>query len=256
MVKILLDRVLALANTVQDAVMAKGQDCGPGGGSARCYSIRGHAGGIEVELSVDHQRFVVWQYKEINRSSAGRVEIAMKMKLVELNQQVADSLFHFTPDPGWSEVGMAASRGDPIRTGERAASFSLKTLDGESVALENLRGNVVVIDFWATWCMPCRAEFPALEKLRSDFAGAVRFYGVSDESPATVKKYVEEYGYAMPVLIDDNRVMHRRYGIHKIPVLFVIDRDSVVRRQFIGIQKESELRSAIRSVLDQTAPNQ
>ena len=60
----------------------------------------------------------------------------------------------------------------------------------------------------------------------------------------------------MPTLLDSNREMHRRYGIHKIPVLFVIDRDSVVRRQFIGTQNESELREAIRSVVDRKAPNQ
>jgi len=60
----------------------------------------------------------------------------------------------------------------------------------------------------------------------------------------------------MPMLLDVNREMHRRYGIHKIPALFVIDRDSVVRQQFIGTQAESELRKAIRSVVDQKTPNQ
>ena len=124
------------------------------------------------------------------------------------------------------------------------------------MALQSLHGNVAVLNFWATWCLPCRVEFPAIEKIRSEFGGAVRFYGVSDESPATVKKFVEEQRYEMPMLLDSNREMHRRYGIHKIPVLFVLDRDSVVRRQFIGTQNESELREAIRSVVDQTPPNQ
>jgi len=200
---------------------------------------------------VDRQRFVVLQYQEKSNPPDTPTEIAMKIRLVELNQEVGDSLFHFEPDPGWVEVGTLPPAGEPIRTGERAADFTVRTLDGESVALESLRGSVVVLDFWATWCVPCRVEFPAIEKIRSEFGGAVRFYGISDESLATVKKFVEETGYQMPMLLDNNREMRRRYGIHKIPVLFVIDRDSVVRRQFIGAQSESELREAIRAVVDQ-----
>jgi peroxiredoxin len=175
----------------------------------------------------------------------------MKIKLVELNQEVGDSLFHFEPDPAWTEVGTLPSLAEPIRNGERAADFTVKTLDGQSVALESLRGSVVVLDFWATWCMPCREEFPAIEKIRAELGGAVRFYGISDESLATVKQFVAENRYRISILLDSNREMRRRYGVHKIPVLFVIDRDSVVRRQFIGAHSESELREAIRAVVDQ-----
>jgi len=144
-----------------------------------------------------------------------------------------------------------------LDTGSSGISISPKAAekagleDGDSVALQSLRGSVVVLDFWVTWCGPCRAEFPAIEKLRSEFAGAVRFYGVSDESPATVKKFVGEHRYEMPMLLDSNREIHRRYGIRAIPALFVIDRESVVRRQFVGSLSESELRKAIRSVVEQ-----
>jgi peroxiredoxin len=88
--------------------------------------------------------------------------------------------------------------------------------------------------------------------MRAEFGDDVRFYGVSDEPAATVKKFIEEYRYRMPMLIDGNREMHRHYGIHKIPVLLVIDRDSVVRQQFIGMKSESDLREAIRAVVSAT----
>jgi len=253
---IMLHRLLALAKTLQDPVIAKQQDFALGRESVRCYSIRAHTPETEVELLVDQQRFVILQCKEKSKSPDGQIETTMKLKLVELNQEVGDSLFHFEPDPGWTEVETMAPPGNPIRIGDRAADFTLKTLDGESVALESLHGNVVVLDFWATWCVPCRVEFPEIEKIRSEFGGAVRFYAISDESRATVKKFVEEHRYEMPMLLDVNREMHRRYGIHKIPALFVIDRDSVVRQQFIGTQAESELRKAIRSVVDQKTPSQ
>jgi len=253
---IMLHRYLALAKTVQHPAIAEQRDFELGREMAHCYVIRAHSPESEIELWVDRRRFVILQYKENSKSPDTQTEIAMKLKLVELDQEVGDALFHFEPDPGWTQVETLAPPGEPIRTGERAADFSVKALDGESVALESLHGSVVVLDFWATWCLPCRAEFPAIEKIRSEFGSAVRFYGVSDEAPATVKKFVEENRYRIPMLLDTNREMRRRYRIHKIPVLFVIDRDSVVRRQFIGTRNESELREAIRSVVDRNTPKQ
>ena len=248
---IMLHQYLELAKTVQHPVTAKEQDFELGRERARCYAIRAHTSRSEIELLVDRQRFVVLQYKETSGPPETQTEIVMKIKLVELNQEVGDSLFHFEPDPAWTEVGTLPSLAEPIRNGERAADFTVKTLDGQSVALESLRGSVVVLDFWATWCMPCREEFPAIEKIRAELGGAVRFYGISDESLATVKQFVAENRYRISILLDSNREMRRRYGVHKIPVLFVIDRDSVVRRQFIGAHSESELREAIRAVVDQ-----
>ena len=253
---IVIGRLLALVKSVQDPVMAKPQVFDLAGRKAPCYAIRAHTPGADVELLVDKEKFVVFEYTEKSSSAGKQVAIAMKLKLVELNQEVAASLFHFSPEPGWTEVEAPVPTSDPVRTGEPAREFALKTLDGESVALQNLRGSVVVLDFWATWCLPCREEFPALEKIRSEFAGDVRFYGISDESPALVKQFVDEYRYRMPMLLDTRREMRRRYGIHKIPELLVIDRDSVVRRLFIGVQDESELREAIRSVVDRKPPNQ
>jgi peroxiredoxin/outer membrane lipoprotein-sorting protein len=252
----MLNRFLALTKTVQHPVVVKRQDFELGREKVPCYTIRAHAGGSDIELSVDQQRFVVLEYKEKSAPPDTQTAIAMKIKLVELNHEVGDSLFRFEPDPGWSEVGTLPPPAEPIRIGDRAVNFTVRTLDGESVALESLRGSVVALDFWATWCVPCRMELPAIEKIRSELGSVVRFYGVSDESLATVKKFVEENRYQMPMLLDSNREIRRRYGIHKIPVLLVIDREGVVRRQFIGVQTESELREAIRSVVDRNAPNQ
>jgi cytochrome c biogenesis protein CcmG, thiol:disulfide interchange protein DsbE len=249
----MLHRFLALAKTAQHPVVVKRRDFELGGEKVPCYAIRTHAGGSDIELLVDQQRFVVLEYTEKSGPPDTQTAIAMKIELVELNQEVADSLFRFEPEPGWSEVGTLPPAAEPIRIGERAADFTVRTLDGESVALESLRGSVVALDFWATWCVPCRMEFPTIDKLRSEFGGVVRFYGISDESLATVKKFVEENRSQMTMLLDSNREIRRRYGIHKIPVLLVIDREGVVRRQFIGVQTESELREAIRSVVDPSA---
>jgi cytochrome c biogenesis protein CcmG/thiol:disulfide interchange protein DsbE len=252
----MLHRYLALTGTVQHPVALKRQEFELGRETVPCYAIRAQSGGSEIELLIDRQRFVVLQYTEKSGPADARTAITMKIRLMELNQEVSDSLFRFEPNPGWSEVGTLAAAAAPIRIGDRAADFTVRTLDGETVALKSLRGSVVTLDFWATWCVPCRMEFPAIEKIRSEFSGAVRFYGISDESLATVKKFTEENHYQMPMLLDSNREIRRRYGIHKIPVLLVIDRDGVVRQQFIGAHTEPELREAIRSVVDREAPNQ
>lgn len=131
---ILLRGFLALAKTVQDRpAIARPRDFEVGREKVHCYTIRTHTRGSEIELLVDQQRFVVLQYKEKSQSLDGQIEIAMKMKLVELNQEVGDSLFHFEPEQGWTQVETLAPPGEryPIRTGERAADFTLKTLDGD-----------------------------------------------------------------------------------------------------------------------------
>ncbi len=250
---IMLYHYLALAKNAQDATVTKQQDYKMGHEKIPCYVIRAHTPAAEFELWVDRERLVVLQSKEKGSTQEGALEITMKMKLVELDQQVGDGLFHFAPDPGWSEVETLVLPGESAvtLTGEKAADFTLKSLEGETVSLRSLRGNVVVLDFWATWCGPCRSEFPSIEKLRKEFGESVRFYGISDEDTAKIRKFVEQNNYAMTMLVDGKRAVNRSYGIHAIPALFVIDRDSVVRRQFMGTQSETELRKAIRAVVEQ-----
>ncbi|MGA2435556.1 MAG: TlpA disulfide reductase family protein [Bryobacteraceae bacterium] len=175
----------------------------------------------------------------------------VKALAAEIDRPVEDSRFRFEPGNGWSEVEMLVLPGEEamMLTGSRAANFSLETLDGEPVSLDQTRGKVVVLDFWATWCPPCRAELPSIEKLRAEFADRVQFYGVNEEDSGSVKDFIRKKHYELPILMDGKRQVHRQYGISAFPTLLIIDRQGVIRQHFIGSRSEAALRKAIKSVL-------
>ena len=113
----------------------------------------------------------------------------------------------------------------------------------------DLRGSVVVLDFWATWCGPCREELPIVEKLRTEFAGKVQFLGINDEDRGTVAGFLKKHDYQLSVLMDGRKDVHRQYGIRSIPQLFVIDREGVIRQHYVGGRSEDALRKAIEAAL-------
>jgi len=116
--------------------------------------------------------------------------------------------------------------------------------------LSTLRGRVVVLDFWATWCPPCRRELPVIEKLSAEFADKVLFYGVNDEDSSTVKDFVKKNQYHMTVLMDNNKEVHRQYGVSAIPTLLIIDKQGIIRKLFVGSRDEATLRKAVQSVVN------
>ncbi len=128
--------------------------------------------------------------------------------------------------------------------GETAPNFVMPTLDGHTFRLEDYGGRVVVLNFWATWCAPCRVEIPDLIEMQSELGEArVRFVGISvDHEPeGVVRAFVEEAGINYPIVIDDGTVSDRYGGVYALPMTFVIDRDGVIRRSKTGLVRKGEL---------------
>jgi cytochrome c biogenesis protein CcmG, thiol:disulfide interchange protein DsbE len=136
--------------------------------------------------------------------------------------------------------------------GRPAPAFRAATLAGPPLALADLRGKVVLLDFWATWCAPCLAEMPALRRL-DETAGprGLAVVGINIEGAAArraVDDVVREAGLRYPTVIDEGEV-RRRYGVEGLPHLVIIDRQGVVRRVFQGAAPAAEVAQAVGEAL-------
>ena len=107
-----------------------------------------------------------------------------------------------------------------------SADFTLRDLAGKEWKLSALRGKVVLVNFWATWCPPCRKEMPDLATLHSEFGprGLV-ILAISDEELAKVEPFVKQHSYPFPMLLDPGRKVHTLFGVDGIPKSFIYDRD-------------------------------
>jgi thiol-disulfide isomerase/thioredoxin len=140
------------------------------------------------------------------------------------------------------------------RARERVAEFTVTTRDGRRVSAADLRGHVVLINVWATWCPPCRAEMPALRQLADAYAAdSVVVLGFSvDRGPAAaVDAFLRERQITYPVAIVSEAVIASLGGVQGYPTSFLVDRQGIIRHTVIGPVGPVTLRPAIRRLLDE-----
>ena len=134
-------------------------------------------------------------------------------------------------------VHLLEDRGDPLKEGTVAPAFRLPSLAGAPVALQSFRGKLVVLNFWATWCPPCVAEMPSLERLhRTLESEGLQVLGVSiDEDERELRKFVAARGVTFPILRDPGgRISAGAYRTTGYPDTFVIDAAGVLKEQYVG----------------------
>ena len=125
----------------------------------------------------------------------------------------------------------------PLGRGSEAPGFELERLGGgEAISLEALRGKVVLINFWATWCKPCEDEMPAMQRLYGSLEGGdFELLAVSvDEEPALIGDFVGRLGLSFPVLLDPDQQVARAYQTFRFPETLLIGRDGVVVERYVG----------------------
>lgn len=117
--------------------------------------------------------------------------------------------------------------------GAQAPDFSLQALDGEAISLSQFRGRVVLLNFWATWCGPCRLEMPAIQDRYND--GGFEVLAINfDEPAAQIVPFVGELGLTFPVLLDPGGNVQELYRVRGYPTSFLVDADGIIRFLHIG----------------------
>ena len=143
--------------------------------------------------------------------------------------------------PGTRGVWAADERPEE---GHHAPDFALKTLDEKTVRLSDLRGNkVVLINFWATWCPPCRLEMPTMQKIYSEYKGrGFEIFAINIEPDAKeeIREFMEELRLTFPVLLDHDMKVTRKYRLIGLPVSFLIDRQGIIRAKEVGYHDWTE----------------
>lgn len=165
-----------------------------------------------------------------------------------LNEPVDESLFAFTPAPGVRIVDHLDRLTNPdAMTGQTAPEITFKTLDGSQLKLSELKGKVVFLDFWATWCGPCKIEMPHIQTLHEELgpAGEVVFLAASSEDKPTIEGFISKYGYTFKVVQVEAEDAQGLYKASNIPAGFVIDGQGVIRAHMVGAQSETQLRKAL-----------
>ena len=139
-----------------------------------------------------------------------------------------------------------------------APDFELELMDGGTLGLTDLQGKVVLVDFWASWCAPCRQEAPTLRQVYLEYADQpVEFVGVDIwDRREDALKYVADFEVPYPNGVDERGVIAIDYGVRGIPEKFFIGRDGMVRRKFVGPMQADALRNALDELLAEAPPAQ
>jgi DsbE subfamily thiol:disulfide oxidoreductase len=132
---------------------------------------------------------------------------------------------------------LAACKQKIAAKGEDAPRFSVTAPDGTSLKLSDLKGKVVLVNFWASWCPPCREENPSLNSLYNRLKDEPRFRYVSiiyRDDPGEARSYLAESGFSIPACIDPGGKAAESYGLTGVPETYIIDKKGILREKVIG----------------------
>lgn len=145
-------------------------------------------------------------------------------------KEAAPNLYDVTGDTSVSGGMIAPVESVGIQPGETAPDFELETLDGEIVRLSELRGEKVILNFWASWCPPCREEMPEMQKFYDDYKDDIKVIAVNyNEKDQKVIDFLDEYGYTFPMPLDRDGSVGNEYGVLTLPTTYFIGTDGIIQ---------------------------
>lgn len=194
---------------------------------------------------------MIWANVSYPNGEKTVVRLTIDFRSFQMGEAPSDSTFTFDPPKNAKLVevlpipGQAAS----FLLNHPAPDFELKTLDGQRVRLQDLRGKPVLLSFFASWCGPCRRELPSMVKLHEEFKDkGLQVFGVNDEGKGTARQFAEKAGLTFAILDDSSLKAAHLYRVRSIPTAFLIDKDGKVVRFLRGGRDYDSLRSALKTV--------
>lgn len=202
----------------------------------------------------------VAQLKVRGAAEVKRASVTLQYSKTEVGGAAPDdSIFAFAPPADATPIARGRLSGETAGAepsaieGKVAADFELKNMDGKTVKLSDTKGSVVVLDFWATWCPPCRAGLPHLAKAAEKYASkGVTVYAINQqEERETVAGFLAEQKLSLVALLDTDGVVGKKYAVSGIPQTVVIGRDGKVQKVFVGFDESdtNSLPEAIEAAL-------
>ena len=122
------------------------------------------------------------------------------------------------------------------QVGKQAPDFQLPNLEGQSISLSDFRGSPILLNFWATWCGPCRQEMPFIQGIFEEQTSenlVILAVNIGENS-AAVKNFMQSGNYSFPVLLDTNQDVALEYNVRAIPTTFFIDKDGIIQEMKVG----------------------
>ena len=182
--------------------------------------------------------------------TVGILMATVALAVVWIKQDAASSAARKLSVDGTGQ-SKAADGPSPIKIGAPAPKLVLKDLEGHTVDLESLKGKVVIVDFWATWCEPCQVMIPWLEEFHNRYASqGLEIVGVSmDDDIKDVKPFVDKAKMNYPILFGNDAIADAWGGVFGLPTSFMIDRQGKIRATHQGLIGKDVIEKDIRSML-------
>ena len=264
MIGLLLSNYRGMGEGIDAATLLPEESVELAGRARRCHVIEvryrlGSGGpsfpGVPRVYWIDQRDNVVLKQRTITTMTGADGEVQQRQTetfqftVVSLDQPLPDSLFRFRPPADARKVEQFTSgRQYEDLTGQTASDFTLPDLQGRKHSLHDHRGSVVLLDFWATWCGPCRIQMPNVEKLHHEFKdkGLVVYAVNQGEGSEKARQYLEKNKYTTTALLDQKAEVGRQYKVAGIPTLVVVGRDGKIVAHFVGVRPEAALREALK----------
>lgn len=264
-------RFSGIAADIKNARLLREEKLTVNGRDTRCLVIEaeyaaaaGAAGKLARRFWIDPTRLVILREESEaemkGRPGGGPVRITQTVSFdrVQLGEPLPDLLFSFEPPASARLVASFedSAEGGVTLIGQVAPGFELPDLNGKRHRLADLRGKVVLLNFWATWCMPCRVELPLLEELHRARGNRARaeqtpaqesllVLGVNNETEDKARRFVQERDLTFPNLADAENTLARAYSVESIPTTVVIGKDGKVAFYAVGPQTLEQLRQVL-----------